>query len=88
MLLERNVLDFVEPRERHTARFLMRHVRDARGDGTAHADITIRDTGGDLAHTELVCRDLRADASVGGLVLTLRDVTSQRRIEAELTRQV
>ena len=88
LLLERNVLDFVEPRERRTARYLMRHVRDARGDGTAHADITIRDTNGHPARTELVCRDLRTDVSIRGLVLTLRDVTSQRRIEAELTRQV
>jgi diguanylate cyclase (GGDEF)-like protein/PAS domain S-box-containing protein len=88
MLLGRDFLDFVEPAERHTARFLLSHVRDAAGGGTAHADITIRAIDGQLSRTELACRDLRTDVSVRGLALTLRDVTSQRRLEAELTRQV
>ncbi|GGL06203.1 putative bifunctional diguanylate cyclase/phosphodiesterase [Mangrovihabitans endophyticus] len=36
---------------------------------------------------ELHCRDLRADQSVAGLVVTLRDVTERRRLERELTHQ-
>jgi diguanylate cyclase (GGDEF)-like protein/PAS domain S-box-containing protein len=36
---------------------------------------------------ELHCRDLRADQSVAGLVITLRDVTERRRLERELTHQ-
>jgi diguanylate cyclase (GGDEF)-like protein len=36
---------------------------------------------------DLHCRDLRADQSVAGLVLTLRDVTDRRRLERELTHQ-
>jgi len=88
LLLGRDLLEFVETDEQRTARFLLRHVRAAPGDGVAHADVAIRTADGQVARTELVCRDLRADASVRGLVLTLRDVTTQRRLEAELTRQV
>ncbi|GAA4059025.1 EAL domain-containing protein [Streptomyces shaanxiensis] len=34
---------------------------------------------------EARCRDLRQDQTVGGLVVTLRDVTEQRQLEHELT---
>ncbi|WP_160311595.1 putative bifunctional diguanylate cyclase/phosphodiesterase [Streptacidiphilus melanogenes] len=34
---------------------------------------------------EVRCSDLRTDPTVGGLVLTLRDVTEQRNLERELT---
>ncbi|GHH69941.1 hypothetical protein GCM10018781_29100 [Kitasatospora indigofera] len=34
---------------------------------------------------EVRCNDLREDPTVGGLVLTLRDVTDQRQMERELT---
>ncbi|GAA3457862.1 putative bifunctional diguanylate cyclase/phosphodiesterase [Dactylosporangium matsuzakiense] len=36
---------------------------------------------------EIDCRDLRADTTVGGLVLTVRDVTERRRMEEQLIRQ-
>ncbi|HET6529148.1 MAG TPA: EAL domain-containing protein [Actinoplanes sp.] len=36
---------------------------------------------------EIHCRDLRADQSVAGLVITMRDVTERRRLERELTHQ-
>ncbi|MBG0560037.1 putative bifunctional diguanylate cyclase/phosphodiesterase [Actinoplanes aureus] len=36
---------------------------------------------------ELHCRDLRAEPTVSGLVITMRDVTEQRRLEQELTHQ-
>jgi diguanylate cyclase (GGDEF)-like protein/PAS domain S-box-containing protein len=36
---------------------------------------------------EMHCRDLRADPTVAGLVITLRDVTERRRLEQELTHQ-
>ena len=36
---------------------------------------------------EMHCRDLRADQSVAGLVITMRDVTERRRLERELTHQ-
>ncbi|MEU3841089.1 EAL domain-containing protein [Streptomyces sp. NPDC028635] len=36
---------------------------------------------------EARCRDLRDDPTVGGLVVTLRDVTEQRQLEHELTQR-
>ena len=36
------------------------------------------------ARVEVSCRDLRADPSIDGLVLTLRNVTKQRLLESEL----
>jgi diguanylate cyclase (GGDEF)-like protein/PAS domain S-box-containing protein len=42
---------------------------------------------GGLMHVEVSCRDLRADPTVRGLVVTMRDVTERRRLERELTLQ-
>jgi diguanylate cyclase (GGDEF)-like protein/PAS domain S-box-containing protein len=39
------------------------------------------------ARVEVSCRDLRADPSIDGLVLTLRNVTTQRLLESELERR-
>ncbi|WP_229069226.1 bifunctional diguanylate cyclase/phosphodiesterase [Actinoplanes sp. DH11] len=36
---------------------------------------------------EMHCRDLRAEPTVAGLVVTMRDVTEQRQLERELTHQ-
>jgi diguanylate cyclase (GGDEF)-like protein/PAS domain S-box-containing protein len=88
LLRDRDVIDFVDPVERDTARRMLRHVRESDTGGTAHADLTIRSADGRTLRAEIACRDLRTDDSVGGLVLTLRDVTEQRRPEAELTRHV
>jgi diguanylate cyclase (GGDEF)-like protein/PAS domain S-box-containing protein len=40
--------------------------------------------GAGSARVEVSCRDLRADPSIDGLVLTLRNVTKQRLLESEL----
>ncbi|MGN9758418.1 putative bifunctional diguanylate cyclase/phosphodiesterase [Streptomyces sp. SD31] len=44
-----------------------------------------RETG--RIEVEVRCRDLRQDRTVGGLVVTLRDVTEQRQLEHELTQR-
>ncbi|MBV1855032.1 putative bifunctional diguanylate cyclase/phosphodiesterase [Catellatospora tritici] len=49
------------------------------------ADWTVRRPDGSSVRTEVSCRDLRDEPTVGALVVTLRDVTDQRRMEAELT---
>ncbi|MER5944039.1 EAL domain-containing protein [Streptomyces sp. NPDC001928] len=61
---------------------------------------TLRNSGREEAHdhwwvvreegrieVEVRCRDLRQDRTVGGLVVTLRDVTEQRQLEHELTQR-
>ncbi|MFE8990252.1 putative bifunctional diguanylate cyclase/phosphodiesterase [Streptomyces collinus] len=40
---------------------------------------------GGRTEVEARCRDLRADGTVGGLVVTLRDVTEQRKLRYELS---
>ncbi|MFF5292122.1 putative bifunctional diguanylate cyclase/phosphodiesterase [Paractinoplanes globisporus] len=40
-----------------------------------------------LLQVEVTCRDLRADPAVGGLVVTIRDVTERRRLESDLAHQ-
>jgi len=54
-------------------------------DGADIADWTVLSCDGGLVQVEVSCRDLRADRTVRGLVLTLRDVTERRRLERELT---
>jgi len=40
-----------------------------------------------LLQVECTCRDLRNDPAVGGLVVTIRDVTERRRLESDLAHQ-
>jgi diguanylate cyclase (GGDEF)-like protein/PAS domain S-box-containing protein len=53
----------------------------------AHDDWVVRGGGADPARVEVSCRDLRADATIAGLVVTLRNVTKQRLLEFELVQQ-
>jgi diguanylate cyclase (GGDEF)-like protein/PAS domain S-box-containing protein len=85
------LLDLVDPAERRSAEYLLRYARRAgpsTGGGGSRADWTVHTPGGRVAQVEVSCRDLRAEESVRGLVVTLRDVTNQRRLEHELTRQM
>ena len=50
----------------------------SQGDWIVHSDRSVS------ARVEVSCRDLRTDSSIGGLVLTLRNVTQQRLLEQEL----
>jgi diguanylate cyclase (GGDEF)-like protein/PAS domain S-box-containing protein len=84
-----SLLDLVDPRERRLAQYLLRHARrdDAAAAPGGRADLTTRGIDGRLAHVEATCHDLRSEPSVRGIVVTLRDVTGQRRLERELTEQ-
>ncbi len=72
-------------------------VKDGEGQAVARAlarmrehpasyyeDLRITRRDGVSVHVQVRCSDLRADSTVGGLVLTLRDVTEQRQLEEEL----
>ncbi|MFD5157225.1 putative bifunctional diguanylate cyclase/phosphodiesterase [Streptomyces hawaiiensis] len=75
----------VDPRDRDRA---VRTLTTLRGDGRDEAHDHWR-VAGDTARIEVEvrCRDLRQDPTVGGLVVTLRDVTEQRQLEHELTQR-
>ncbi|MEU9169711.1 bifunctional diguanylate cyclase/phosphodiesterase [Streptomyces sp. NPDC048420] len=79
----------------------LQELVDARDRGRVHRTLTIlRGNNQEEAHdywwvlndgshieVEVRCRDLRQDKTVGGLVITLRDVTEQRQLEHELTQR-
>ena len=82
--VEREYLwDLVQPDERDE---ITRTLAEMRGGESQDLDvdwrITTRD--GSYVEVEVRCSDLRAEHTVGGLVLTLRDVTEQRQLEREL----
>jgi diguanylate cyclase (GGDEF)-like protein/PAS domain S-box-containing protein len=83
--------DLVAAPERRHAIHLLRHVRQVGGeaDGVgARADWTMHASDGRVLCVEVSCRDMRVEESVAGVVVTLRDVTRQRRLEHELTEQL
>ncbi|MGK5684315.1 putative bifunctional diguanylate cyclase/phosphodiesterase [Actinoplanes sp. URMC 104] len=65
---------------------LLDQVRGGRGprDGV---DLTAISGDDLLLQVECTCRDLRDDPAVGGLVVTIRDVTERRRLESDLAHQ-
>jgi diguanylate cyclase (GGDEF)-like protein/PAS domain S-box-containing protein len=85
------LIDLVDGAERRQAEYLLRNARPADpstvGAG-GRADWTLHGHDGRTVRVEVSCRDLRADESVRGVVVTLRDVTNQRRLEHELTRRL
>jgi diguanylate cyclase (GGDEF)-like protein/PAS domain S-box-containing protein len=54
------------------------------GNSSYHEDWQITRRDGLSVQVQVRCSDLRGDSTVGGLVLTLRDVTEQRQLEDEL----
>ncbi|MFE9444706.1 aminotransferase class I/II-fold pyridoxal phosphate-dependent enzyme [Streptomyces sp. NPDC006602] len=79
------LLELVDPEDRERAgRTLTTLQNDGRQEGHDHWWV-LRDRG--RVEVEVRCRDLRQDETVGGLVVTLRDVTEQRRLEHELTQR-
>ncbi|MGI8451507.1 MAG: putative bifunctional diguanylate cyclase/phosphodiesterase [Streptosporangiaceae bacterium] len=78
--------DLVQPDEREEIARALAEMRSGAGGHGGDVDedwrITARD--GSYVEVEVRCSDLRHEPTVGGLVLTLRDVTEQRQLEREL----
>jgi diguanylate cyclase (GGDEF)-like protein/PAS domain S-box-containing protein len=81
-LTGRHLLDLVDPAARSAVERQLARVRA--GTPVKDIDWAVIGAGGIRAQAEVSCRDLRADPTVRGLVITLRDVTERRRLEAEL----
>ncbi|WP_128378232.1 aminotransferase class I/II-fold pyridoxal phosphate-dependent enzyme [Streptomyces cavernae] len=77
--------DLVDPRDRERAARELRAVRN-NGHQAAHDHWWVR-RDDDRVEVEVRCSDFRDERTVGGLVVTLRDVTEQRRLEHELTQR-
>ncbi|GIF22346.1 diguanylate cyclase (GGDEF)-like protein/PAS domain S-box-containing protein [Actinoplanes tereljensis] len=67
-----------------TMQHILTAVRGGRGTQNA-PDLTVLRADGQLIKVEVDGRDLRDDPTVGGLVLTLGDVTERRRLEDDLS---
>ncbi|MDG4826855.1 EAL domain-containing protein [Asanoa sp. WMMD1127] len=83
------VTDLLAPEDRADALDLCERACAGAADVEVRArhDWTIPAPDGQVSHLAATCRDLREEPSIGGLVLTLRNVTAQRSLERELTRQ-
>ena len=73
--------DLVQPGEREE---IARALADMRARPGIDEDWRITSRDGSYVEVEVRCSDLRQERTVGGLVLTLRDVTEQRQLEREL----
>ena len=73
--------DLVPPGERAE---ISRALADMRARPGIDEDWRITGRDGRCLEVEVRCSDLRQEPTVGGLVLTLRDVTEQRQLEREL----
>jgi diguanylate cyclase (GGDEF)-like protein/PAS domain S-box-containing protein len=79
------LLDLVDPASRDQAAAELASVRLTGDRAVLGSDWTVRGPNGPALQAEASWRDLRADPAVLGIVVTLRDVTEQRRLERELT---
>ncbi|GAA3999453.1 hypothetical protein GCM10022232_41530 [Streptomyces plumbiresistens] len=77
--------DLLDPQDRQRATRELASVRE-HGPRTRHDHWWVRHRG-DRVEVEVRCSDFRDERTVAGLVVTLRDVTEQRRLEHELTQR-
>ncbi len=76
--------DLVDDTSRDDVVRALTRVRSHADHGPATELWRIRRRDGQHVQVQVRCSDLRGDSTVGGLVLTLRDVTEQRQLEEEL----
>jgi diguanylate cyclase (GGDEF)-like protein/PAS domain S-box-containing protein len=76
--------DLVQPDERDDIARALAEMRGGGADQGIDEDWRITARDGSYVEVEVRCSDLRHEPTVGGLVLTLRDVTEQRQLEREL----
>jgi len=76
--------DLVAPGERDDLVRALARMREHAGRRSYHEDMRITRRDGVSVQVEVRCSDLRGESTVGGLVLTWRDVTGQHQLEEEL----
>ena len=76
--------DLVVEGERNDVTRALARMREYVGRNSYSEDMRITRRDGVGVQIQVRCSDLRRDSTVGGLVLTLRDVTAQRQLEEEL----
>jgi diguanylate cyclase (GGDEF)-like protein/PAS domain S-box-containing protein len=76
--------DLVQAGERDELVRALAQMREHAGRRSYHGDMRITRRDGVSVRVQVRCSDLRGESTVGGLVLTLRDVTEQHQLEEEL----
>jgi diguanylate cyclase (GGDEF)-like protein/PAS domain S-box-containing protein len=79
--------DLVADGQRDEVLGVLRQVSAAGAAGSGYVDRRITRRDGTAVQVQVRASDLRADPTVAGLVLTLRDVTEQRQLEEQLKYQ-
>ncbi|HEY8453528.1 MAG TPA: diguanylate cyclase [Natronosporangium sp.] len=77
--------DLIAPEDHATLRRVMTQLTQGTGGGSAVTECTVVTSDLRRIRAEVTFRDLRADPTVDGVVVTLHDVTEQRRLQRELT---
>jgi diguanylate cyclase (GGDEF)-like protein/PAS domain S-box-containing protein len=77
------LMDLVVPDDRRGAEDLLTRARTSDSAVPLYADWTVLSTSPTCMR--VACRDLRSDPAIDGVVVTMRDVTEERRLERELT---
>jgi diguanylate cyclase (GGDEF)-like protein/PAS domain S-box-containing protein len=76
--------DLVQDDEREDLGRALARMREHAGRRSYFEELRITRRDGVSVRVQVRCSDLRAESTVGGLVLTLRDVTEQHQLEEEL----
>jgi len=79
-----HIWDLVAPEERDDFAHTFMELRERARFGPRFVDQRITRRDGRRVHIQARCSDLRAEATVDGLVFTLRDVTDQHKLEEEM----
>jgi diguanylate cyclase (GGDEF)-like protein/PAS domain S-box-containing protein len=83
MVVGRHVFDLIDADDRDSATTELATM--LAGAGSSSQDFALARTDGGRIDVEVTSRDLREDPTVRGVVLTLRDVTGERKLQRELT---
>ena len=77
--------DLIAAEDHPTLKRVMRQLTEGTGGGNAVTECTVVTADLRRIRAEVTFRDLRTDPTVDGVIVTLHDVTEQRRLQRELT---
>ena len=86
LMLGQSLLDFIHPEDRDL--FSDALEQSLADDGkTASAQVRFREQSGEWRYLDCQCRNLVDNPVLGGIIVTSRDITERRRVEAALKRE-
>ena len=82
-LVDKNILDYVHPKDVDRAVTELRRIRDEVG-GRGPVEVRFRHKDGSWRCLEAIANNLTNDPAVGGLVINSRDITERKQVEEQL----